>query len=414
MFTILRFDILLVIHRNAIYIFKRNLMLSSPMIQRNYTIDQRIMDILDEDAANEEYLLEKINIESKNLNHANVHSALLRVFTSMDFPEQEAEFIWKEIIEYKKSLSLQLKRDIGFRVAMLDYFIHINKKLINPKLIEIRLFAETEKLVLIDELTKLYNRRHFQNSLQREFKQAKRYDLPLSLLLIDIDNFKKINDTYGHQKGDEILVNVAKVIGSNMREEDTACRIGGEEFAVILPQTNEGNALIAAEKLLENIRQIEYADKHVTVSGGIVTFPLKANSVDQLFDYADRALYFAKYSGKDRVLVYSPDKRGSHRFEANLELSCKLSDKSFKSISKNLSITGIAFETEEPVELNDLMDVILFDDSSSENMEAKIKIVRKEQVNGNLFRIGAEFIQLEDHSKEILKNLGLRNASIRN
>jgi diguanylate cyclase (GGDEF)-like protein len=381
----------------------------APTFHTRHKLDQKIMDILDEDAANEEYLLDKVREAGlSEFSDSNIYSALLRVFTSMEFPEEEAELTWQEIINYKKTLSLQLKRDVGFRVAMLDYFININKKMINPKLIEIRLFAETEKLVLIDELTKLYNRRHFQNSLQREFKQAKRYNQPLSLLIIDIDNFKKINDTYGHPKGDEVLVKIAKTIGSNMRVEDTACRIGGEEFAVILPQTNEGNAMIAAQKLLESCRLIQIEDQNITVSGGIVSFPDKANTVDELFDFADRALYFAKYSGKNRIIAYSQDKRGSLRFDVNFELFCKLPDKSFKTMSKNISVTGIAFETDEPIDLHDLMEIKLHDETSGEQIEAKIKIVRKESSANDTFHIGAEFVELGVSSKELLKGLSRR------
>jgi len=372
------------------------------------------MDILDEDAANEEYLLDRIHEANQSvfLTH-HVYSALLRVFTSMEFPEEEAETIWQAILDYKKTLSKKLNRDVGFRVAMLDYFINVNKKLINPKLIEIRLFAETEKLVLIDELTKLYNRRHFQNSLQREFKQAKRYNHSLSLLIIDIDNFKKINDTYGHPKGDEILISVAKSIDSNMRIEDTACRIGGEEFAILLPQTSEPNAMIAAQKLLENIRKIEFENQFVTVSGGVVSYPEKANSADQLFDFADRALYFAKFSGKNRIVPYSHDKRSSMRYEANFELSCQLPDKSFKSMSKNISITGIAFETSETIELDDLINVRLHDDLTGNQIDAKIRIVRKEETDTDNFHIGAEFIELGANCEELIKGISKRKDLIK-
>jgi diguanylate cyclase (GGDEF)-like protein len=366
------------------------------------------MEILDEDTANEEFLIEKLNAINPSYKDANVYSALLRVFTSMEIPEEEASVVWAEIVEYKRQLTAILNRDVGFRVAMLDYFININKKLINPKLIEIRLFAETEKLVLIDELTKLYNRRHFQSSLQREFKQALRYKQPLSLLIIDIDNFKKINDTYGHPKGDEILVQVAMTINANTRMEDTACRIGGEEFAIILPHTDEASAMIAAQKLLEGCRKIEYDGKFVTVSGGIVSFPDKADSVNKLYDFADRALYNAKYSGKDKIVPYSADKRGSLRFAANLELSCLQPDKSFKTISKNLSITGIAFETEEQIELNDLLDVRLRDETSGHEIEAKIKIVRKETSANQVFHIGAEFVELKSQYRELLKGISMR------
>jgi len=167
---------------------------------------------------------------------------------------------------------------------------------------------ELEHLAMYDQLTELANRRNFDETLEKEFKLAKRNKVPLSLIICDIDFFKIYNDTYGHQQGDDCLANVAKVIGETpQRPTDKACRYGGEEFTVILPDTNlQGGLLIA-----ENIRQAVFdqdiqhegskAASCVTLSLGLVTYMGQAASGDELVKLADDALYRAKENGRNRV-----------------------------------------------------------------------------------------------------------------
>lgn len=365
-------------------------------------IEDTIMAILEEDPNHEETLLQKIKeTQIHNLEDSQIYSAIIKVLTSVDLAENESESVWKEIVENKTKLSHCMNRPVGFRVALLDYFTNINPKIKNPKIIEIKLFADTEKLILVDELTRLYNRRHFETALVREFKQSTRYNQNLSLLIIDIDDFKKINDTYGHTTGDEILTKVSKKITSCLRMEDTACRIGGEEFAVIFPQTNEEQAVIASEKLLEACRSIQLSGKSVTLSGGIVSYPEKVKNCEEMYDLADRALYTAKYSGKNQIVVYTNEKRSSLRFDANLELLFIMPDKTLKTISKNISVTGIAFDTEDDITLNESFDVKLRESDSNQEINAKIKVVRKEEVGIHKYLMGAEFLELsaEDQTK---------------
>lgn len=369
-------------------------------------IEDTIMDLLDEDPTNEELLIQKIQTHHSH-DESQIYANLLKVLTSLDIPETEAKEIWEEVSANQSKLSQCLGREVGFRVALLDYFINHNQKIENPKIIEIRLFAETEKLILVDELTRLYNRRHFETAIVREFKQATRYNHNLSLLVIDIDDFKKINDTYGHVMGDEILKQVAKKISTSLRVEDTACRIGGEEFAIIFPQSNEKQALKAAEKLLEACRTIQISGKPVTISGGLVSYPEKAKRCEEMYDLADRALYAAKDSGKNQILVYSNEKRSSLRFDANLELYCVLPDKTIRSISKNISITGIAFETEDELNLNESISVVLRESDSQHEIIAKIKVVRKQKLTETCFSVGAEFVELSNESQSKLADLYL-------
>ncbi|ABZ95031.1 GGDEF domain receiver component of a two- component response regulator [Leptospira biflexa serovar Patoc strain 'Patoc 1 (Ames)'] len=381
---------------------------TSPRPVHGKRIEDTIMDLLEEDPNQESQLISKLELSHPHLKDRSLlYSTVLKVLTSLELIESEAMDVWHAVLENQTKLSECLKRPVGFRVALLDFFTNQNQKIKNPKIIELRLYSETEKLILVDELTRLYNRRHFETALLREFKQSTRYNLNLSLLIIDIDDFKKINDTYGHLMGDEILKQIASKISTSLRMEDTACRIGGEEFAIIFPQSNESQALKAAEKLLEACRTIQISGKPVTISGGLVSYPEKVKRCEDMYDLADRALYTAKDTGKNQIIVYSNEKRSSLRFETNLELFCVLPNKTIRSISKNISITGIAFETEDDLSLNDSIPVLLRESDSNHEINAKIKVVRKQKIGEKSYSVGAEFVELSNESQTKLADLYL-------
>ena len=168
---------------------------------------------------------------------------------------------------------------------------------------------ESEKryreLSITDSLTKLFNSRHFFRQLRQEIERAKRYEEPLSLILLDIDNFKGYNDTYGHLEGDRVLAVLAEVIRETLRSADSAYRYGGEEFTVILPETEGENALLVAERLRKCFEEtvlspLPRSEVHMTVSVGVTQYiPGEEDSV--LIKRADSAMYTAKTSGKNRV-----------------------------------------------------------------------------------------------------------------
>lgn len=167
---------------------------------------------------------------------------------------------------------------------------------------------ELERLAHYDQLTGLANRRNFDETLECQFKLAKRNKHPLSLIICDIDFFKIYNDNYGHQKGDECLAQVAKVIGDiPYRPTDRACRYGGEEFTVILPDTNLQGGLIIAEKLRlavfdENIRhEGSKIGSCVTLSLGLATYNGQFHTPEEILKAADDALYRAKDQGRNRL-----------------------------------------------------------------------------------------------------------------
>lgn len=166
--------------------------------------------------------------------------------------------------------------------------------------------AELEYLATHDSLTGLLNRREFMRQLEQERVRALRHPAPTSLIMVDLDFFKRVNDTYGHPAGDTVLVAVAAALAQSVRKSDVLARLGGEEFIVLLPHTDLAGASGVGQKLLNQIRklQIPFADLqlHVTASLGVSSLARGAEqSPDALYTAADKALYLAKHSGRDRV-----------------------------------------------------------------------------------------------------------------
>ncbi len=173
-----------------------------------------------------------------------------------------------------------------------------------------RLYEETVYLSNTDWLTKLWNHGHFQVALSNEIARAREAGMPLSLLMIDIDDFKNYNDRFGHVAGDFIIKEMAKILIEASRKKDYVCRYGGEEFAIILPQTTREDANHIAHRLREKVTQHNFPNqehqprKVFTFSCGISTFPKDAIDKDNLIKNADSALYKAKKEGKDRIMMF--------------------------------------------------------------------------------------------------------------
>lgn len=166
-----------------------------------------------------------------------------------------------------------------------------------------------ETLAITDGLTGAYNHRYFYKRLNEEFQRAKRYGAYLSLIMIDIDFFKSINDKYGHLVGDAVLSELSKLLQENIRKHDVCARYGGEEFALLLPHTNYEGAVREAERLRSTIEKHKFSHMErageVTISLGGVTYPHNdVNKPEDLVKLADEALYVAKNSGRNRVEFY--------------------------------------------------------------------------------------------------------------
>ncbi|MDI6739981.1 MAG: diguanylate cyclase, partial [Candidatus Edwardsbacteria bacterium] len=172
-----------------------------------------------------------------------------------------------------------------------------------------RLYEQTEQLAVTDGLTGVFNHRYFQEFLERELNRAKRYRHTLSLIMLDIDHFKDVNDTMGHPTGDCVLQQVAAALKKQARDVDLVARYGGEEFMVVLPETGKREAQNIANRIRVQVRDFIFKDerqrdlRRVTVSLGVASFPEDGADKNELIDYVDKALYRAKAGGRDQVKV---------------------------------------------------------------------------------------------------------------
>ena len=169
-----------------------------------------------------------------------------------------------------------------------------------------KLKEEFKQLANTDPLTSLYNRRFFTDQAGKEYQRAKRYSLSMTLISIDIDHFKSINDQYGHPAGDQVLIEIAKQLQANLRKTDILARIGGEEFSILLPETSSQSAMAFAERIREDQSKLTIigdwqGEITLSVSIGVSSFLTSDVAFDDLFSRADKALYQAKNSGRNKV-----------------------------------------------------------------------------------------------------------------
>lgn len=173
------------------------------------------------------------------------------------------------------------------------------------------LAEQMKELSITDTVTGLFNRRYLEERFTEEIHRSERYNLTFSLVMLDIDDFKLFNDSEGHLAGDDVLKDVARIIHRDSRVNDVACRFGGEEFAILMPQTTKEEAFLVAERVRKNIRESltegwqKFPHSCITVSIGIASFPGDGESINELIRSADTALYRAKSLGKDRTMVYN-------------------------------------------------------------------------------------------------------------
>ena len=229
---------------------------------------------------------------------------LLFVVTHRYYPEETAKRLWNQILKHKKSVSKKLCRNVGITVAALDYLGNIEDDLKAPTVISEHKITQIAEIAVQDGLTRLFDVSTFRAKLETEIKRYKRYASEVSVLMIDIDDFKKFNDAHGHQKGDQILVEVAALIEKATRDLDICSRYGGEEFAVILPQTDYKAALNIAERIRRRIELTFEKHPGITVSIGCAMCPKDGKSANVLVKKADKALYFSKENGKNQITAF--------------------------------------------------------------------------------------------------------------
>ncbi len=227
----------------------------------------------------------------------------LRAITHLDLRETQAAHVWDEMLARRHELTDQAGHPVSLKTALMDV-LATQGLLRVPIIIE---YDELKKLRLnavTDPLTGLYNRRLFDESLEKELNRARRYGQPLGLVILDLHRFKEVNDKYGHPRGDDVLRAAAATLKKALRTSDSAFRIGGDEFALLLPQTDSPQALALSRRVLtvfsEMLQPLQLAFS-VGMDHGVAIFPQDAEQADQLIRIADERLYRLKHANHDKA-----------------------------------------------------------------------------------------------------------------
>jgi diguanylate cyclase (GGDEF)-like protein len=210
------------------------------------------------------------------------------------------------IAAHRCALSAQVGRDVGQEVASLDYLLNIRPGDQHPTVIDRAALADIEFRAMTDALTGLFNRGFLDAALKRELARSRRHGVMTSLVLVDLDDFKDANDRWGHAAGDSALRGTADVIRRQLRAADAPCRYGGDEFAVVLPDTYRSGALLVGERIVTEVRRAFQRGAGglglaLTVSVGVSWYCAMSDTHEALLEAADRALYEAKAAGGDCV-----------------------------------------------------------------------------------------------------------------
>jgi diguanylate cyclase (GGDEF)-like protein len=219
------------------------------------------------------------------------------------FSEELSKEYWQAIVNHHQYLSELMSRPPGITVAALDYMTNIARCIISPKIISDDKSQLITDAATKDRLTHLYTRNVFDIALEKQCLQAKSHGVPVSLVLLDIDDFKCINDTFGHVYGDHVLTQIGDSIMACIRDADIPARYGGEELAIIMPRTVIEDALVIAERLRSQIASTKIGSVKVTASIGVAVTKHNQYTSELLIKSADRALYQAKRSGKNSVCI---------------------------------------------------------------------------------------------------------------
>jgi diguanylate cyclase (GGDEF)-like protein len=280
-----------------------------------------------------------------------VHSELIYLLCHLRFEPGEAASHWRGIVELRRSMGSRLDAPVDLRVALVSYFLEVHKRFENPTVIEMELFEQAREMAYRDELTGLHNFRYFKEFLSYEISRSDQYNFGVSLLLIDVDDFKSYNDHLGHQAGNEALRGIAAVIRRSMREVDLAARFGGEEFVVVAPETPKLGAGLLAQRICDRIELEDFPGEEgqrgggLTVSLGVASYPVDAGGAEELVRRADRALYLAKSSGKNQVCLYGNNRRSYRRVSASIGGVLRYGAEQAAATTVDLSEGGARFVT---------------------------------------------------------------------
>jgi len=336
-------------------------------------------------------------------------SVLLRHLATLELEPAEARAHLERIVERRRWMSRRLGTPVDLRVALFDHFLAHGDGLEDPLLLERDVYDRTWDSAYRDALTGLYNYRYFSEYLSREILRSERHGWPLSLVMLDLDDFKRYNDRHGHEAGNDALATLGRILEAILRRSDLAARYGGEEFALILPNTAKTGAAVVAERARNAVEDAfpgangEGFRERVTVSIGIATYPADAPAPEALVRQADRAMYGAKGGGKNRVQLFGHSTRSFRRVDAPLAGSFRApagEDRELTAVS--LSEAGLSFVTSHPLGTGSLIDLRLSLPGVRDPLCASARVVRTQTVARGRFEIVARFTEVDTRQRNLL------------
>lgn len=341
------------------------------------------------------------------------YSDLIYTLTNLRYDEKEARVLWVNLLTHKMEMSDRLDRNVGIRVAALDYFKNILGALDDVKIIDASSYIETAQLAVTDGLTGVFNHRYFQDRLLRDINRAKEEGGNISLLMIDIDYFKQYNDVNGHIAGDVALKEVAAVLRRNLKKDDLVARYGGEEFAVILVGLAREQARLVAERIRTVVAQIDFPNEKVlptgnlTISIGLAEFPSDALERGDIIAAADRALYIAKRSGRNRVCLAPNEQRRDRRISKVLKVHYRHSDNldqaPVEARSADISVGGMALLVDGPAAVGQVLCLGVEGIPDEHQLLGRV-VWQVSQPNGQS-KIGVKFVGIKPEDTEALRGL---------
>lgn len=285
---------------------------------------------------------------------------ILSNVVSLQLSDSDVLSLWDSILNHKHKLSVQLGRPAGFRMAAYDHLCGEQKLIDTPIIVDSREYEQLISESQTDFKTGIFNARTLYRQIDQEIKRSRRYGFVFSLLLMDLDNFKKFNDTLGHLAGDILLEEIAAILKQNLRAIDIPARFGGDEFGILFPQTLRKNALDISRRIMRHVNQMVKSKFQsripVSMSGGIVMYPFNGDNTRTLLAEADKILYEAKARGKNRILAFN-EKRQFPRFPCSLPVHFQI-DGQAKDLAgevRNISKQGLLISTTQATPLKDII-----------------------------------------------------------
>lgn len=318
--------------------------------------------------------------------------------TRLELPPEEARENLLGIVSHQQLLCQELGRPVSLITATCDYFMHVRPLLRDPILVEVRLLQQREECAYRDELTGLFNRRSFNLEVPREMERFRRFGQPFTLLMLDLDHFKLFNDRHGHSAGDQALRDVSRILRERVRLYDRVVRYGGEEFAIILPQTSADEALFMAERIRMAMAEhhVLYAGEDlgiITISIGVAAFPHDALSMVDLVRNADKALYVAKQE-RDRVRRYQDSQRSHPRYTLSTPLPFRIMSGQAGRIDADaldMSLGGLACKVRKPLPTAAMLHLVLSDPERLIHLPLQAEVRRVVETEDRNYQIGLSF-----------------------